>query len=71
MGEWSRNNPSLRWRIKHWRRWLLDWFLPDYAAELNRRCEVEEALRAAAAGKRALPDAQECRLLANKLGINL
>ncbi|MFP4538874.1 MAG: hypothetical protein ACLFPA_11305 [Dichotomicrobium sp.] len=35
----------------------------------DRRVDVERALLAAAAGKRPLPDADECRHLALKLGI--
>lgn len=44
--------------------------VPDWVADfLNRRVLVETALLEAAAGKRPLPTAAECRALARKLGV--
>jgi len=44
--------------------------VPDWVADmLKRRTEVEGVLRRAAAGKRDLPTAEECRALANKLSV--
>ncbi len=48
---------------------LLKRLLPHYAEELNRRVEVEAALFEAATGRRALPDAAECRRMAIRLGV--
>lgn len=53
-----------------WQRFRWQWLIRrDSAKELNRRVEVEERLLDAAAGKVPLPDAKECRRLANKLGV--
>lgn len=41
----------------------------DYEKSLNRRAEVEEALWAAARGKTPLPDAEQCRQWALRLGV--
>lgn len=41
----------------------------DHGEELNRRVAVECKLLAAAAGKRPLPDRDECKRLAYELGI--
>lgn len=48
------------------RRWRL---FKNTGNELKRRVRVENALLEAAAGKRELPDAEECRRLAYELGI--
>ena len=49
---------------------LLRWMSwRDTADELNRRVEVENRLLMAASGKQPLPDADECRRLAYKLGV--
>jgi hypothetical protein len=40
-----------------------------WAQSLNRRAEVEQWLFDASTGKRALPNAEECRALAMKLGV--
>lgn len=51
-------------------RWYYFWrTIPNYAAHLNRRVEVENILFAVAAGKRAAPSPQECRELAIHLGV--
>lgn len=52
------------WRLRHrWRMWR------STGDDLNRRVDVERVLLNAAAGRRPLPDAAECRRLAYKLGI--
>ena len=50
----------LRALFSLWRRY------PDH---LNRRVDVENRLLMAASGKQPLPDADECRRLAYKLGV--
>lgn len=44
-------------------------FHRDYEAGLNRRAGVESELFECAAGKRPLPDQQQCRAWAIKLGV--
>lgn len=60
----SRHPFSLFWRLRHrWQMWR------STGDDLNRRVSVEMVLLNAAAGKRPLPDREECRQLAYKLGI--
>ena len=47
-------------------RWM---WLREYEISLNRRAEVEQELFDAARGKRPLPDAEQCRKLAVRLGV--
>lgn len=46
-------------------RWL---FIRNHGAELNRRVDVENVLARVGAGKRGPLSADECRVLALKLG---
>lgn len=50
-------------RLKY--RWL---FIRDHGAELNRRVEIENQLAQMGAGNKPLPDKDQCRILALKLG---
>ncbi len=43
-------------------------FLMNHGNELNRRVEIENILGQIATGKRPLPDREQCRVLALKLG---
>jgi len=49
-----------RYRLRFWR---------SYEASLNRRAQVEEELHKIARGKKPLPTAEDCRRMANKLGM--
>lgn len=57
---------SKRHLLRAW--WWKLRFLRSYAVSLKRRAEVEQRLLDAANGKAPVPDAQECRRLALKLG---
>jgi hypothetical protein len=58
---------NLRRRI---RRLVYLWkIFRDTGSELNRRVDVENRLWAAYSGKKPLPDREECKRLALKLGI--
>lgn len=50
----------MRYRLRFWR---------TYEASLNRRADVETELFEMARGKRPLPTAEDCRRMANKLGM--
>jgi hypothetical protein len=58
---------NLRRRLE---RFVMRWrWLRDYEISLNRRAEVEQELFDMARGKRPLPDAEQCRKLAIRLGV--
>ena len=53
-----------------WHTLILRWrWMRDYETSLSRRGEVENMLFACASGKLSLPDAQQCRDMAVKLGV--
>jgi len=62
-GKEGRRDPAALTRLRYrWKQWR------DMPALLNRRASVEQRLFDAASGKNPLPDADECRRLALKLG---
>lgn len=59
----------MRWRRSLWRWKYVILAHRDHAALLNRSVEVENILRACAAGKRDPLSKEECRQLAHLLGV--
>jgi len=56
------------WRFL--KRIVMRWrWMRDYEISLNRRAEVEQELWDCARGRRALPDAEQCKQWALRLGV--